>query len=639
MARTLRGTVRAPEFPPDLQWLNTDQPLTLSQLRGKVVLLDFWTYCCINCMHILPELKQIEDKWHDDLIVIGVHSAKFTGEGDTENIRQAILRYEIEHPVINDAGFNVWREYAVRAWPTIAIIDPEGKLVAVQPGETTFERLDPVVSQLVATARADGTLKPSALNLTLERDKAPRTLLAFPGKVLADPEGERLFIADSTHHRYLVCSLDGKVQQIIGSGVEGFADGAFTEAQFRKPQGMALDGDRLYLADTENHAVRVADLRAKTVTTLAGNGHKPTGYNRTGSGREVALHSPWALAIVDRLLYVAMAGSHQLWTISLKNGDALPFAGSAMEDIVDGPRYSGGSRRGTAALAQPSGLAPAGDRLYFVDSETSSVRYVTLGANGQVKTLIGQGLFEFGDIDGDRSTARLQHPLGIAYVDGVLYLADTYNNKLKRLDPADGRVETFAGTGEGSAKDGPALQATFDEPGGLSYANGKLYVADTNNSAVRVVDLETKQVRTLDLKNPEMARPPHRPRQAPATKLPPVTVAPGQARIELKITCPEGLHLNPEAPVTVTLEAEPAGVATRPEQPVSAPAGQPEISIPLTLQAGTTTLTLSIDSYLCTTTGSGACYFDATRYALPVTVEDDATEHTIRIEHRVMTRR
>jgi thiol-disulfide isomerase/thioredoxin len=119
-----RALVRAPEFPAGMQWLNTATPLRLADLRGKIVLLDFWTYCCINCMHIIPELTALERKYPNELVVIGVHSAKFHNEGDSENIRQAILRYEIQHPVVNDRDFRIWRSYAVRAWPTLMVIKP-----------------------------------------------------------------------------------------------------------------------------------------------------------------------------------------------------------------------------------------------------------------------------------------------------------------------------------------------------------------------------------------------------------------------------------------------------------------------------------------------------------------------------------
>ncbi len=495
------GTVRAPEFPEDIPWLNTDRPLSLAELRGRFVLLDFWTYCCINCMHILPELKQLEHAWPDALVVIGVHSAKFSGEQETDNIRQAIARYQIEHPVVNDAQFRVWTAYAVNAWPTLVLIDPEGRIVGTNSGEITFEQFNPIIAEAVAEAERAGTLKRSRPTWQRAPGATAGGVLAYPGKVLADGPGGRLFIADSTHHRVLVAGLDGRVTTIIGSGRPGLTDGPVAAAAFRNPQGLALVGDALYVADTENHALRAVDLKAGTVRTLVGTGRKPSRLNLSGRGTDVSLHSPWDVLFHDGLLYVANAGSHQLWTVDPATAEARPYAGSGREDLGDGPRYivamgaAGVDLARTAKLAQPSGLSTDGRRLYFADSETSSLRSVGFGDQATVTTHLGQGLFEFGDVDGARDQARLQHPLGVACVDGVVYLADTYNNKLKRYDPATGRVTTFAGTGAPGHQDGPAAQATFDEPGGLSQAGGKLYVADTGNGAIRVVDLKTGEVR------------------------------------------------------------------------------------------------------------------------------------------------
>jgi thiol-disulfide isomerase/thioredoxin len=491
----MEGTINAPDFPEGLQWLNTDRPLSLRELRGKVVLLDFWTYCCINCMHILPDLKRLERKYADSLVVIGVHSAKFFTEQETENIRQAILRYDIEHPVVNDNQMIVWQQYAVRAWPTLVLIDPSGKIVGYHSGEGIYEIFDRAIEGVIRTAEAKGTLKRGAPNFRLERDKEPRTALRFPGKVLADERTNRLFIADSNHHRILVVSLkDNRVEMVIGAGTPGLRDGAFEAAQFNNPQGMAYDpdADALYIADTDNHAIRKADLRKRTVETLAGTGEQSRAYPpRAGKGREIALNSPWDLVLLGDTLYIAMAGSHQLWRLNLKTLEAEPHAGTGREACIDG------SLR-TCALAQPSGITTDGKKLYFADSEVSCIRAADIDPNGMLETLVGGDLFEFGDVDGFGREARLQHPLGVVYVDGMLYVADTYNNKIKRLDPRTRKIETVFGTGAAGARDGDA--PTFDEPGGITYAHGKLYIADTNNHLIRVADLKTRRVETLVLK-------------------------------------------------------------------------------------------------------------------------------------------
>ncbi len=620
------GAVRAPEFPADAAWLNTAAPLRLADLRGKVVLLDFWTYCCINCLHILPELAKLEAKWAEELVVIGVHSAKFTAEGETDAIRQAILRYQITHPVLNDHDFRVWRAYGVRAWPSLALLDPEGRVIGMQSGESTFEQLDPAIEAAVRAAEARGTLRRGPLALRLERDLEPRAVLSFPGKVVADAANRRLFIADSTHHRYVIASFDGEIVETIGSGAPGFADGPFETASFRKPQGLAVVGDTLYLADTENHALRAADLRRRTVTTLVGTGRKPTRFNQAGRGRQAALHSPWDVLHHDGRLFVANAGSHQIWVVDPPTAEARPFAGSGREALQDGPRFVpavgawGVNPNATAALAQPSGLATDGRLLMVADSETSALRTVDLAGREGVRTLVGEGLFEFGDVDGRAPGARLQHPLAVVWTPDALFVADTYNSKIKRYDLATGELTTFAGTGRRGTADGPADQAEFDQPGGLAVADGRLFVADTNNHTIRTIDLATGRVATLALRG--LDRLPA-PAAAPAGRLvtlPAAAVRPGTGSLRLDLTTPAGWKLNPEAPVTVTIgPAAAAGTAA----PVRLEAARPLV-LPVTWQAGRWPLVVEVTAYACTTTGAGACVVDHLRIELPLTVEPGA---------------
>jgi hypothetical protein len=434
--------------------------------------------------------------------VVGVHSAKFTTEKATHNVRKAVLRYEIEHPVVNDKDFVVWQHYGVRAWPTLMFIDPEGKVIARHEGEFPLEALDGVVGEMVKEFDAQGLMDRRPLRFKLEREKEWERPLSFPGKVEADAASGRLFIADSNHNRIVVASLDGEVMHIIGSGRAGLADGGFGEAAFNDPQGMALDGvgahgraPMLYVADTKNHAIRKVDLINRTVQTIAGTGEQAmmSRPDMIGAGASTPLSSPWDVALNDGTLYIAMAGFHQLWRLELETNEVRPHAGNGRERIVDGPLAS-------AQLAQPSGIATDGAKLYFTDSETSAVRTADLGSDGRVATMVGLDLFTFGDVDGVGDQVRLQHPLGIDVQDGVLFIADTYNNKVKRGFPATRGVTAFLGSGEPGQKDGIGREAQFHEPGGLSVADGNLYIADTNNHAIRVADLQSQEVTTLELK-------------------------------------------------------------------------------------------------------------------------------------------
>ncbi|MBN2579575.1 MAG: hypothetical protein JXB10_11345 [Pirellulales bacterium] len=486
-----------PPFPEDADWINTPKPLTWEQLRGKFVLLDFWTLGCINCMHVIPELKKLERAWPKELVVVGVHSAKFAREKDTPSIAQAVKRYGVGHPVVNDAGFVLWKSLDIRVWPSLVLVDPSGYAVWGHSGEITFEQLNEVLRRAAPYYRRQGLLNPKPLELTPADRAAPAGVLRFPGKVLADEKTGRLFVADSGHHRIVVAGLDGTLQETIGAGTPGRTNGDFSTARFHTPQGMALEGETLFVADIGNHLIRKVDLRAKKVSTLAGTGVQNRGalpYSRWSSPIRTALSSPWALAVAQGDLYVAMAGLHQIWRMRLDGSGIEVYAGNGTEDIVDGPVLP---RRpyqpGYAAFAQPSGLTSDGTWLYVADAEGSSIRAVPFNPRQNVRTVVGTAglpqelrLFTFGDVDGRGPAVRLQHPLGIVFYEGKLYVADTYNHKIKTVDPAGGETRTIAGTGRRGARDDPA---EFNEPGGLSAAGGKLYVADTNNHAVRVIEL------------------------------------------------------------------------------------------------------------------------------------------------------
>ncbi|MFT5526800.1 MAG: thiol-disulfide isomerase/thioredoxin, partial [Pirellulaceae bacterium] len=513
--------VRLPleEFPDDAKWLNTSEPIKLKSLRGKFVVLDFWTYCCINCMHILPELKKLEHAYPDSVVVIGVHSAKFDEEKDEANIAEAVLRYEIEHPVVNDPRHEIWQQYGIQSWPSLLLIDPEGKAVLLKNGEVKFEFFDEVLKAAIPVYEAKGLLKRSPLKIERLADQQVDTPLLFPGKLLVDAKTGLTYISDSNHNRIVVVDAENKLVEVIGSGKIGSADGSYAAASFDHPQGMTIHANMLYLADTENHMLRKIDLAAKSVSTIAGIGEQGrTGFpglekltsidelpeRWVGAPKTTALNSPWALWVHGDKLYIAMAGPHQIWMMPLDESEIGPYAGNGREDIVDGklvPRQPFDDN-GYSSFAQPSGLTSDGTWLYVADSEGSSIRAVPFDTKSNVKTVIGTNelrggrLFKFGDEDGERNIALLQHPLGVAYGDGKIYVADTYNNKIKVVDAETGAAKTLAGTGEAGSGDDPAQ---FNEPSGLWLNGKKLLVADTNNHLIREVDIETGAVTTLTI--------------------------------------------------------------------------------------------------------------------------------------------
>ena len=455
-------------------------------------------------MHAFPQLRKLEDKYRNEMAVVGVHSAKFTQEKAVDNVRQAVLRYDIGHPVVNDSDFDVWRRWGVRAWPTFMFVGPDGTVLGKHEGEFDVDALDGAIANIIADFDGRGLIDRTPLHFELERDKMAYGPLSFPGKLLGHEPSNTLVIADSNHHRLVIAGLGGEVRAVVGSGEPGLADGEFGSAKFNDPQGLALDGDILYVADTKNHAIRRVDLTDRSVETLAGTGEPAPTFSRGGLGRTTPIKSPWDVTLVpdgpdgpdgrDReVLYIAMAGFHQLWRLDLISGHIEPHAGTGQENIVDG-------LLDTAQLAQPSGIVSDGSKLYFADSETSAIRTADMDPKGVVSTIVGEDLFTFGDVDGTGTSARFQHPIGVDLAGGFLYLTDTYNNKVKRIELVTGQVTTLFGTGEPGFRDGDGLQAMFAEPGGLSVAGNRMFIADTNNHAIRVADLVSGVVSTLSVK-------------------------------------------------------------------------------------------------------------------------------------------
>lgn len=634
--------VPAADLEGGVEWLNAGGPISLKDLRGKIVLLDFWTFCCINCMHVLPDLDYLEQKFSKEIVVIGVHSAKFDNEKETGNIRKAILRYEIQHPVVNDANMTIWRKFGVRAWPSLVLIDPEGFYCGYVSGEGNRELLEAVITKLIEHHRAKKTLDETPVQFALEKFKQPATPLRFPGKLVADAARDRLFISDSNHNRIVVTTLEGKLVDIIGSGAIGDKDGSYAEAEFDRPQGMTLVGNTLYVADTENHLLRAIDLGQKTVKTFAGVGEM--GHQRVGSAKllEAGLNSPWDLLVIDDVLYIAMAGPHQIWSHKLGSNTIQPYAGSGREDIRNGALDE-------SALAQPSGLATDGSNLYVVDSEGSAVRKISTKPGndlaapvGDVTTIVGtsnlpggRSLFEFGDVDGVGAEARLQHPLGIVYHDGGLLVADSYNHKIKHVDLKTKKAMTWLGTGESG--DG-TVPPQFAEPAGLCIAGDKLYVADTNNHRVTVVDLETRSMRILTIDGLNPPPPPKQDELASAgtpVKAPAQIIASGRnVDFSVSLQVPEDYKLNPDVPVTYRLTAvgEQSLIAAdeldvRDEAAVAK--GIASFTFPVVAKTGKGIFRLNVTYGYCREGANGLCKLGVVTWEVPIEVRADADSNRI----------
>lgn len=435
-------------------WLNTGgAELALEDLRGKVVLLDFWTFCCINCLHVLDELRPLEEKYAEELVVVGVHSPKFEFEKDVDALEANIARYDVTHPVLDDPDLTTWSEYGARAWPTLIVLDTHGRIAGNLSGEGHAANLDDLVGRLIAEGEADGSLRRGpAPTVIPERTTQP---LRFPSKVAALPDG-RMVVADTGQNRLVVLEQDGvTVDEVIGTGERGREDGPGQSASFHEPNGLLVlpeevadaAGYDLLVADTAGHLLRGVSvgrarlLRARLgseVTTVAGSGDAwmqgwplPRGE---GDPRTFSLSSPWDLTWSQELgrAVIAMAGIHQIWTFDPVSGSLAVLAGTTQEGLVDGPAVS-------SWWAQPSGLAELEDgRIVVADAETSAIRILD-PADMTISTPVGQGLFDFGHVDGPLDAARLQHPLGVTVLpDGRIAIADTYNGAIRLLDLGGG---------------------------------------------------------------------------------------------------------------------------------------------------------------------------------------------------------
>ncbi|QDW61435.1 NHL domain-containing thioredoxin family protein [Oerskovia sp. KBS0722] len=494
-------------------WLNTGgRDVSLADLRGRVVVLDFWTFCCVNCLHVLDELRELEEARRDDLVIIGVHSPKFEHEADPVALAAAVERYEVRHPVLDDPELVTWSAYTARAWPTLVVIDPEGHVVAQMAGEGHASALAALVDELVEEHRAKGTLRSVAAGAgDVYVPPAPTSgTLRFPATAIALPGGN-LLVADAGHHSLAELRPDGEtLVRRIGSGDRGLVDGGPDVARFSEPNGLCLvptelrahlDYDVL-VADTVNHALRGVRLADGRVTTVAGNGQQymvgavdnvlaaadggapvggtlaevdgpfgsrltvlvgadvpeqprpaglPASIENAGGAVLQKLSSPWDVAWVEQMgaFLVAMAGNHSLWAFDGEQGSIDLVGGTMSEGLLDGPLVD-------AWFAQPSGLAVGPDRRVWVaDSETSALRVVTPVAGttqGEVSTAVGQGLFDFGHRDGAADQALLQHPLGVAVLpDGSVVVADTYNGAIRRYVPPAPPVVSERGSTPGHA--------------------------------------------------------------------------------------------------------------------------------------------------------------------------------------------
>ncbi|XP_030751794.1 NHL repeat-containing protein 2 isoform X2 [Sitophilus oryzae] len=518
-----------PDFKEGLEWFNVSEPLSFkNHLKGKLVVLDFFTYCCINCMHIIPDLRAIENTFsvEDGLVVIGVHSAKFENEKLSKNILSAVQRYNIGHPVVNDENSEMWQNCDVHCWPTLLMLGPNGAPIVMLTGEGHKEDLLDIIKVALDFYEEKKVISHHKLPLKSAFHLLPdlKGPLLFPGKITLFSEENTqtiLAISDTGNNRILIVNDKGIILRVIGGKKLGFKDGSLENAEFNNPQGLVfLNKNVLFVADTENHAIRKIDLEKGKVETVAGTGKQ--GHDRLGGkpGPQQAISSPWDVVVyrtsdmdltfhldgkppVREVLLIAMAGTHQIWALFLDDtvwwkckkyskGTCVNIAGSGREENRNN-NYAH-----AAAFAQPSGLALCENNkeIYIADSESSSIRRLAL-IDGKVTPVVGgdrnpNNLFAFGDKDGSLYDAKLQHALGLAISpdEKTLFVADTYNHKLKKIDITENKISTL-NLSSNFENSNDTATATFKEPAGLCLSpdGKKIYLADTNNHQIKIISL------------------------------------------------------------------------------------------------------------------------------------------------------
>ena len=627
--KTQRSTtpVRASELT-GRAWLNTgDRRLDLEALRGKIVVLDFWSFCCINCLHVLDELRPLEEKYADVLVTVGVHSPKFEHEADPEALAAAVDRYEITHPVLDDPELKTWDAYTARAWPTLVVLDPEGYIVAHLSGEGHVQGLESLVEELVADHETKGTLHRGD-GPYVPRPR-PEGDLRFPGKSVRLPDGSFL-VTDTGHHRLVQLEDDlTTVRRAIGSGTKGWADGPADAARFNEPQGVALlpesvrasVGYDLIVADTVNHRLRGVELSTGKVRTLAGNGVQrllddarargadPNEIPADAAPTDVALSSPWDVlwSTAADTLVIAMAGTHQLFSFDPRSGRVAVLAGTGDEGLRDGAASE-------SWFAQPSGLAQdSSGTVWVADSESSALRRVRFDESGEVSSVdspVGEGLFDFGFRDGAADQARLQHCLGVAVLpDDSVAIADTYNGAIRRYDPSTDEVSTLTrGLAEPS---GVILDASEEQP--------VMVVVEAN--AHRLVRVPVpKDAQTVDEGAAQMQR-----KRTP--------IAPGALELTVRVSAPTGQKLDTRwgDPTQLKVSSSPA------EALVEGDGTAQGLTRTLRLADGVTEGVLHITARAAACDGSpdgeipehAACHLYQQDWGIPFTVAEDAESELI----------
>lgn len=462
------------------QWLNLADDLKVSDLKNRVILLDFWTYDCVNCLQVNSKIKELEQEFGSKLTVIGVHCSNFESAKNTAAVRKAVIKYDIDYPVINDQNLAICNSFKPESienieLPTAILLDYHGQVSRKYIGRNDINKhLKEDVSKLIA--KYNYRLNRDLLPILLEKNKITGHVLSFPTRLeyVKDFEynGARfpaMFIANSGKNNIIISSMAGEIIATIGSLRQGFDDGDFDTASFDLPNGMVYKNHKLYVADTNNDAIRVVDFKENKVSTLiAGE------ISNQNDSSAITLSSPTDIKFypdADNII-IASAGNNQILQYDLTKQTSKIIAGDGQNGIKDG-KYPQNS------LAQTSSLAVFGQKIYFVDAKSSSLRVID--KDGTLTTLAAKGVAE-------SEKSLLEHPLSLTVDDTGIYIADSYNNSIKKYDFSSHKINNFIGTKNSGNNLGSKGNTEFDEPNGIVSVIDKFYIADSNNDRIVVIN-------------------------------------------------------------------------------------------------------------------------------------------------------
>ena len=404
------------------------KPILISSDMKKPLLLDFWTFGCMNCLNIIPDLKLLENMFGDDLDIVSIHTPKFEKEQNIKSLKKSLDFLDISHSVIADNDACLWDAYAVKAWPTWILVDPSGYVALHEQGEGHLQKFAQAIQSFIDVP-------------------AKEEPFVSTKKDMSVIEVSKDWMTIGCQSELDIYTGDKKVKTVKG---------------FSMISGLLIVDDTVFVADRYRGEVSIIDLNSYAQKILV-----------------KGLRAPYGLEFIHSNLFISLAGSHKITVVNLDTLQTQEIAGNGFEGLRDGVGDQ-------VLLAQPQALAFDEDRLWFLDTETSSLRYM-LGR--EVFTEFGEGLFSFGD---DNKKLLLQHPQDMTlgrYGDGCgvgrLFIADTYNDKIKVYDPEDKSMQT--------------LVEDIEMPISISKSGCRLYIICLGKEKPYVFDLKVMKLESLEL--------------------------------------------------------------------------------------------------------------------------------------------